>query len=209
MHFSWSQPSYFASVRGSSRTRLDGSCSSTRKKKVLRFWLVFANLTQALQRFSMNIDRSRPKLMQSERPVDYGMEPRRRLGELRSSSISGYSRQRYFYIVLVLARAFKHLANGQVSQDFVSAKKLHQLICDLNRNQCNHLLRSNRFCASRSFERNRWITGHWSSGYPVVRIHDPRCAYGGQNRSQANAFLELGQHGYRTRHCCRPHCYLR
>jgi hypothetical protein len=117
LRFSWSQPSSFASARGSSRTRLDGLCLSAGKKKVLLFWLVFANKTQALQRFSTNIYRSRPKLMQSVRPLDCAMEPRRRLGALRSSSTSGSSQQRYFYIVSVSARAFKHLVNGQVSQN--------------------------------------------------------------------------------------------
>lgn len=86
---------------------------------------------------------------------------------------------------------------------------LHQHISKLNRNQCHHLLRSNSFCASRSLGRNHWITGHWSSRYPVIRLYDSRCIYGGQSRSQANALLEFSQHGYRARGCCRPDCYLR
>lgn len=97
--------------------------------------------------------------------------------------------------------------SGKPRSSVAMKPRLH--IADLTRYQRNHLLRSNRFCPSRSLGRDRWITGHGSSWYPIVRLHHPRCSYGGQSRSQANDYLELSQHGYRTRHRCRPRCYLR
>lgn len=62
---------------------------------------------------------------------------------------------------------------------FVDSIKLRQNFVDLNRNQFNHLLRSNRFCTSRSFGRKHWTIGHWSCGYRNVHLHDPRRSFGG------------------------------
>lgn len=61
---------------------------------------------------------------------------------------------------------------------YVVVMELHQHISNLNRHQCNYLLRSNCVCASRSLWRNHRVTGHWSSRHPDVRLHNPKCSYG-------------------------------